>query len=87
MDWLKEMFGQSRSYSEKQESNTSIELALLEYRNTPISGMDLSPLQLLMSRRLRSNLPMTESLLTPEVDKDAKKTTRKEATKTRTILQ
>ena len=37
-----------------KESNVSVYLALLEYRNTPISGINLSPAQLLMSRRLRS---------------------------------
>jgi len=31
------------------EGNRSIEFALLEFRNTPISGMDLSPAQLLMA--------------------------------------
>ena len=33
------------------------QLALLEFRNTPISGLQESPAQLLMSRRLRSTLP------------------------------
>ena len=35
------------------------QLALPEFRNTPISGLQESPAQLLMSRRLRSTLPMT----------------------------
>ena len=54
------------------DSNTITDLTLLEYRNTPISGMELSPSQLLMSRRLRSNLPMTAPLLMPTVSKDAR---------------
>ena len=29
-------------FSKAKESNTSIDITLLEYRNTPISGMDLS---------------------------------------------
>jgi hypothetical protein len=42
-------------------------IALLEYRNTPVSGMSLSPAQMLMSRRLRSKLPTTAKLLKPAV--------------------
>jgi len=34
-------------------------IALLQYRNAPISGLEYSPAQLLMSRRLRSKLPVT----------------------------
>ena len=55
-----------------KESNASVDLALLEYRNTPISGINLSPAQLLMSRRLRSSLPMSESLLKPATNDDAR---------------
>ena len=62
-----------RLFRKAIEGNTSTELALLELRNTPITGMELSPAQLLMSRRLRSVLPMTQSLLTPTVSKDATK--------------
>ena len=42
-------------------------LALLEYRNTPITGLQYSPAQLLMSRTLRSKLPTSEKLLQPKV--------------------
>ena len=42
-------------------------LALLEYRTTPLSGMEYSPAQLLMSRRLKSVIPVTSSLLQPAV--------------------
>ena len=38
-------------------------LALLDYRNTPINGV--SPAQALMSRRLRSTLPVTNTKLDP----------------------
>ena len=68
---------ETRSPSQKAKEST--DLALLEYRNTPISGMDLSPSQLLMSRRLHSNLPMTES---PEVQR----TFGEEAVKARIVL-
>jgi len=39
------------------EDGTDIQLAILAYRNSPISGMKLSPAQLLMNRRLRDKLP------------------------------
>ena len=39
------------------------ELALLEFRNTPIIGLNESPARLLMGQRLRSSLPMTDSML------------------------
>ena len=42
-------------------------LALLEYCNTPIAGLEYSPAQLLMSRTLRPKLPTAEKLLRPKV--------------------
>ena len=42
-------------------------VALLEYRNTPVCGLSLSPAQMLMSRRLRGKLPSTASQLKPAV--------------------
>jgi len=42
-------------------------LALLEFRNTPISGLLHFPAQLLMSRRLRAKIPGAQSLLEPRV--------------------
>ena len=42
-------------------------LALMEYRATPITGTDLSPSQLLFSRRLRTKLPVLPSTLRPKV--------------------
>ena len=40
------------------EDNTDPNLALLRYRNTPITGMTYSPAQLLYSRRLRDDISM-----------------------------
>ena len=45
--------------------NTDKYRALLDYRTTPIPGIELSPPQLLMGRRLRNGLPMMDSLLQP----------------------
>ncbi|PFX27310.1 Uncharacterized protein K02A2.6 [Stylophora pistillata] len=41
------------------------QLALLDYRTTPLEGVNLSPAQLLMGRRLRNKLPSLRYLLTP----------------------
>ena len=46
-------------------------LALLEYRNTPISGLSYSPSQLLMSRIMRDKMPTSASLLIPKVPESA----------------
>ena len=47
-------------------------MALLEFRNTPVTGLQESPAQLLMSRRLRSSLPMTAMMLKPQIGTGAK---------------
>lgn len=47
---------------------------LLEYRNTPITGVGLSPSQMLMSRVLKAKLPTVETLLKPKVCKNVKDT-------------
>ena len=47
-------------------------MALLEFRNTPVTGLRESPAQLLMSRHLRSSLPMTAEMLKPQVSTGAK---------------
>ena len=41
-------------------------ISIMEYRNTPVDQIG-SPAQLLMSRRLRSVIPTTKSLLQPKV--------------------
>ena len=47
-------------------------MALLELRNTPITGIEESPAQLLMNRRLRSSLPMTGAMLEPDVPQNVR---------------
>ena len=42
-------------------------IALLEFRNTPITGMKYTPAQMLMSRVLRSKLPCVNNVLEPKV--------------------
>ncbi len=46
-------------------------IALLMYRNTPISGMRYSPAQLLMSRMLRDHVPTPTMMLHPKLAADA----------------
>lgn len=42
-------------------------LAILHWRNTPTEGLDSSPAQRLMARRLKTSLPVADSLLLPRV--------------------
>lgn len=54
-----------------QETGTDPLLALLTLRNTPVTGMEYSPAQMLMGRVLRSTLPSSSSILQPAVPKNA----------------
>ncbi len=53
-------------FTKAKAAGTDPYIGLLEYRNTPITGMDHSPSQLLMGRRLRSHLPTTCQQLLPK---------------------
>ena len=46
--------------------------ALLEYRASPLPGIDLSPSQLSMERELRTTLPIARGLLEPETHSNQK---------------
>lgn len=50
-----------------QSDGTDPYLALLNFRNTPVSGESYSPAQLLMARRLNTRLPVSEQLLAPKL--------------------
>ena len=54
-------------FRKAREGGNDEQMVLLEFRNTQITGMDKSPSELIMSRRLRSNLPMTGKMLKPAV--------------------
>ena len=54
-----------RLLKKAEHSGTDPYLALLQYRNAPVSGLSVSPAQLLMSRRLRSKLPVLNECLKP----------------------
>ena len=47
-------------------------IGLLEYRNTPVTGMTYSPSQLLMSRATRTKIPVAQELLKPKVATEVK---------------
>lgn len=55
-----------RLLTKSKKDGHNLFMSLLAYRSTPLS-IGLSPSQLLMSRRLRSNLPMHPYLLKPHV--------------------
>ncbi|GFU34203.1 transposon Tf2-6 polyprotein [Nephila pilipes] len=42
-------------------------VGLMEYRNTPISGLDLSPTQMIFNRRLKTKLSISNKLLNAEL--------------------
>ncbi|XP_052130313.1 uncharacterized protein K02A2.6-like [Frankliniella occidentalis] len=49
------------------DPRASLENCLLHYRVTPLSGLNASPAQLLMSRQLRTMLPIKTSRLKPSI--------------------
>jgi hypothetical protein len=55
------------------EENTDMYYALLQYRNTPITGVDRSPAQLLLSRQLRSKVPVLKKVLLPKIERNVRK--------------
>ena len=47
-------------------------IGLMEYRNTPVTGMTYSPSQLLMSRITRTKIPVSKDLLVPQIANNAR---------------
>jgi hypothetical protein len=52
------------------ESNNDAYIGLLQYRNAPITGLNVSPAQLLFSRSLRTKLPVLSESLQPKLTGD-----------------
>ena len=50
-----------------QASNTDIFTAFLNYRNTPVKGMNISPPQMCQSRSLRTKLTVSQKYLKPKI--------------------
>ncbi|KAK3084719.1 hypothetical protein FSP39_017965 [Pinctada imbricata] len=55
-----------------EDSGNDVYIALLEYRNSPLDDIGLSPAQLLMNRQLRTKLPIAKALLRPSGIDNAK---------------
>lgn len=51
----------------KVDTEQDLDLALLDYRSTPVPGIGYSPAEMLMSRRLRTRLPVRENQLGPNI--------------------
>ena len=52
-----------RLFKKAQDEGKDVEMVLLEFRSTPITGLDESPAQLLMSRHFRSHMPTIPTML------------------------
>lgn len=48
------------------ECNTDVYVSLMEYRNTPLKDIGLSPAQLMLSRRIKTKIPCVDSQLKPK---------------------
>lgn len=66
MDLRREPFKlQKKLIKKARDDNRDPEIALLELRNTPVSGVGLSPVEILMGRKTKSTIPIKRSLLKP----------------------
>lgn len=59
-----------KNMMKKSLDDEDLSVALLEYRNTPTKDLSVSPSQLMMNRRLRTKLPVSDRLLKPRIDED-----------------
>lgn len=56
-----------------EQQNVDMELALLEYRNMPIQGLNISPAQIMFNRRVKTKIPIHPKLLQPEIPQNVHK--------------
>ena len=54
-------------FKKAYDEGNDAEMALLEFQNTTITGLDQSPAQLLMSRHICSSLSMTVTMFQPSI--------------------
>jgi hypothetical protein len=59
-----------KSIFRKNKTQEERDLALLEYRNTPVKDLGVSPAQLMFNTRLRIRISVKESLLQPKLNGD-----------------
>lgn len=64
-----------------RDSGEDFQMALLNWRNTPSGGFTSSAAQRLMSRRTKTQLTLSKSLLEPKVDKTVTQSLQKEKEK------
>ena len=64
---LSEPYKLKNLFRKAHDDNSDPYIALLEFRNAAITSLEYSPSQILMSRRLRTKLPISSSLLKPKV--------------------
>lgn len=50
-----------------KQTGQDLNLYLLNYRTTPLAGLNYTPSELLMNRKLKSKLPINEKLLDPSI--------------------
>uniref|UniRef100_A0A8D8SI17 Uncharacterized protein K02A2.6 n=2 Tax=Cacopsylla melanoneura TaxID=428564 RepID=A0A8D8SI17_9HEMI len=50
----------------KKNDIKQLDMCLMNYRNTPIAGLDLSPFELLLFRKVKNKLPIIDDLLKPK---------------------
>lgn len=55
-----------------EEANQDVYASLLAYRETPVTGCQYSPAEMLFNRCIRGRLPLTETHLTPVVRNDVR---------------
>ena len=72
MGWQKEVFRRKNLFRKVHAEGKDEHMALLEYRNTPISDCDYLPAQLLMKRMLRDKVPTKPDLLKPKISENAR---------------
>lgn len=66
-----------------KESNNDFRKGLLEYRNTPLKALKISPAELLMSRKCNTYLPVSDRLLVPKVNNFVKELRNKQSKNTK----
>lgn len=62
----------AKNILKKSQNESQILVGLLEYRSTPVKGTGLAPSQALMSRVLRTKVPICNSVLKPKVQSSVK---------------
>lgn len=81
MAWQKKMLVLLRSilFRKSFDDNAEWIVGMMEYRNVPVSGFNLSPAQLLFGCRIKINNPILYKLLNAEIFKNIENGKKKKA--------